>query len=325
MEQLISIIVPVYNAEKTISCCIDSIIAQTYANWEAILIDDGSSDESGHICDEYAKKDKRFCVIHQQNCGASTARNIGIEHANGEWITFVDADDYIDNNYLIDLKTGITSNSALIIQGLKQIKDGKLFNSIVFEDGIIEKKDFKIAFEEKKIFEYGYSVAKLYNTQIIKNNHIRFNKDISYSEDLIFMLEYILYCDYINYIDGANYNYIVDNSILSQRYNSFKDEYRLFIEFNNTINKICNTFRFNQTKEIQQYSALILIRSILSLYKKNKYNRQERLNHVNYIKGKYYDYIQKYYTPKIIFLKGLKKLLLTNTILFDYFCTHKFK
>ena len=325
MEQLISIIVPVYNAEKTISCCIDSIIAQTYANWEAILIDDGSSDESGHICDEYAKKDKRFCVIHQQNCGASTARNTGIEHANGEWITFVDADDYIDNNYLTDLKAGITSDNALIIQGLKQIKGSEVFNCIIFEDEIIENNNFKVAFEEKTIFEYGYSVAKLYNTQLIKNNHIRFNKDISYSEDMIFMLEYIFHCSSINYIKGANYNYITDTSCLSQRYNSFEEELLLFTTFDNIITNLSIKFNFDYTDKIKQYGAIALMRSVLSLYKKGGYNKTERHNRINYIKRKYQNYIIKHYKPRLILFKVLKSIMFASTSLFDFICLHKFK
>ena len=96
----ISVIVPVYNAEKYLHRCIDSILAQTYTDFELLLIDDGSKDKSGEICDEYARKDTRVRVFHQENGGVSSARNLGLDNAKGEWITFVDSDDYIEENFL---------------------------------------------------------------------------------------------------------------------------------------------------------------------------------------------------------------------------------
>ena len=95
-QGLVSIIVPVYKAEKYIHRCIDSLLAQTYKNIEAVLVDDGSPDNCGAICDEYAAKDSRVKVFHQQNRGVSAARNTGLAHIKGEWITFVDSDDYIE-------------------------------------------------------------------------------------------------------------------------------------------------------------------------------------------------------------------------------------
>jgi glycosyltransferase involved in cell wall biosynthesis len=114
MEVLISVIVPVYNVEKYLKRCIDSIINQTYKNLEIILIDDGSSDSSGEICDEYAILDLRIHVIHQKNKGLSAARNAGIELATGEWIAFLDSDDWIDSEmYEILLDNGIKNNADI--------------------------------------------------------------------------------------------------------------------------------------------------------------------------------------------------------------------
>lgn len=103
MEELISVIVPVYKVEKYINQCIDSIINQTYTNLEIILVDDGSPDNCGIICDKYAKKDRRIKVIHKENAGVSSARNVGLDNSNGEFITFVDADDYVSNIYCEEL------------------------------------------------------------------------------------------------------------------------------------------------------------------------------------------------------------------------------
>lgn len=96
---IISIIVPVYQAEKYLCRCIDSILAQTFTDWECILVDDGSTDKSGRICDEYATRDSRFRVFHKPNGGVSSARNLALDNARGEWVTFIDADDFISNNY----------------------------------------------------------------------------------------------------------------------------------------------------------------------------------------------------------------------------------
>ena len=97
---MISIITPVYNAEKYLRCCIDSIIAQTFTDFELLLIDDGSKDKSGAICDEYAAKDARIRVFHKENGGVSSARNLGLDNAKGEWITFIDSDDWVKQDYL---------------------------------------------------------------------------------------------------------------------------------------------------------------------------------------------------------------------------------
>ena len=128
MEELISVVVPVYNVEKYIDKCINSIINQTYKNLEIILVDDGSPDNCGNICDEYAKKDNRIIVIHKENGGLSDARNTGIEVSKGKYITFIDSDDYISDNYVSFLYN-------LIIEYKADISIGKHY--VLYENGEI--------------------------------------------------------------------------------------------------------------------------------------------------------------------------------------------
>ncbi len=124
MEDLISVIVPVYNVEEYIEKCIDSIISQTFKNLEIILVDDGSPDNCGKICDEYAKKDNRIKVLHKENGGVSFARNIGLQNATGNWITFVDSDDWIENDYIEQLlKIGKQDNVDVILCGYNRINN----------------------------------------------------------------------------------------------------------------------------------------------------------------------------------------------------------
>ena len=108
----VSVIIPVYNVEKYLKDCINSILNQTYSNWEMILVDDGSVDNSGDICDKFSKNDSRIHVIHQTNKGVSFARNKGIEKANGEYLIFIDSDDWIENNMFEEMITAINNTKA---------------------------------------------------------------------------------------------------------------------------------------------------------------------------------------------------------------------
>ena len=323
---LISIIIPIYNAEKYLNKCLQSIISQTFQDFEVILINDGSTDCSYDACQVFAKKDKRFTLLTQTNSGASSARNRGIEMAKGKWITFVDADDYIEANYIERLCKNITDEKTLIIQGLKQVNSkGEEIKMIEFEDTILTNTEIQKAFDEKEIFEYGYTVAKLYNHEIIDRQNIRFNEQISYSEDMLFMLEYILNCNTIKFISGASYNYITDISNLSQRYNSFESEYLLFTEYIKTNQAIANKWDFAPSYKSQRCGALMLMRSIYCLYKKVKYCRRERISIIKDIKQKYSQYIKEYYTPNITFLRVMKVIFFFNVYIFDVICYKKLR
>ena len=111
----ISVIIPVYNAESTLRRCVDSVLAQTFTDFECLLINDGSKDKSGEICDEYARKDSRVKVFHKENGGVSSARNVGLDNARGEWVSFVDSDDWVEGDILESMyKTALLSGSSLV-------------------------------------------------------------------------------------------------------------------------------------------------------------------------------------------------------------------
>ena len=125
MNPIISIIIPVYNAEKTLNRCVDSVLNQTFHDWELLLIDDGSKDRSMYLCDEYALKDKRIKVFHKKNGGVSSARNMGLDYARGEWITFVDSDDYICEN-IFDLVSSHNEDLLIFNYGSSDISSDKV-------------------------------------------------------------------------------------------------------------------------------------------------------------------------------------------------------
>lgn len=192
---LISVIVPVYNVEKYLRCCLDSILAQTYTNWECILVDDGSTDASGKICDEYAANDNRINVIHKENGGVSSARNLGIEKAKGEWIFFMDSDDEIKKE-AINTMFGWSKMSDMVV-GVYQIQD-HLSNQ---NECRRKKKRYidrnvspirLLKYMMKTKFNISATVfPRLYKASIIRENNIYFSSDIYYAEDQLFLAEYI--------------------------------------------------------------------------------------------------------------------------------------
>lgn len=219
MEDLISVIVPVYNVEKYINKCIDSILNQTHKNLEIILVDDGSQDNSGKICDEYAKEDKRIIIIHKENGGVSSARNIGLENATGKYVTFIDADDYVDENYCQKLlETLIEQNVDCVACGHNRIynKENKL-------EKITSKKSYKL--RDKEILEkilcvqsgLGFAAMKLWKRNKIKD--IRFNEDMQVAEDAFFALQASQIIKDMYVLNEAIYNYRFNDKSAVRKYN----------------------------------------------------------------------------------------------------------
>lgn len=183
----VSVIVPVFKAEKYLRRCVDSIIAQTFTDWECILVDDGSPDNSGVICDEYVKNDIRIHVIHKSNRGVSSARNSALDIITGEWLTFVDADDCLYPQMLERLLSQAVVNSLDLIQchynreykeGQKEGLDSKVYSA------------FQYASEERCLTTVWGS---LFKTKIIKEHFLRFDETIRLGEDQMFLLNYMQY------------------------------------------------------------------------------------------------------------------------------------
>ena len=188
MNPFISIIIPVYQAESTIKRCVDSVLSQTYSGYEIILIDDGSKDGSGSICDYYTSLDERIKVYHQENAGVSSARNKGISIAKGEYLLFLDSDDALLPNALINYAE-ITGkyNVDVVIAGLSVIENGKETRKIVSDKEIYtDSKIWEDISNDSTIF--GYAGGKLVKRGIIIDNDIKFDANMQSQEDLDFFL-----------------------------------------------------------------------------------------------------------------------------------------
>lgn len=203
---LITVIVPIYNAEKYLHRCIDSILAQSYTDFELLLIDDGSPDNCGAICEEYAAKDSRIRVFHKENGGVSSARNLGLNNAKGSYITFCDADDYVCEDWLSAYRLAIGENTDLAIQGILEIgNEQEISKSIGVREGstLYEKQQLILTLFVEDLF--CYTVVKLFRRSVIETFNIRFDECSALGEDAQFIAKYLEYAmsfvcvDYIGY------------------------------------------------------------------------------------------------------------------------------
>ena len=321
MNNLVSIIIPVYNAEKYLPKCIESVLSQTYKTFELILINDGSSDNSAEICATYAEKDSRIKPIHQKNAGVSAARNRGISEANGEYICFIDADDWIEKDYLDHFISNIElSYSDFIISGYTYDyeKSGKVIKYDPPKKNAQLYEDIKILIPsliDNKMLKSVWS--KLFKLSIIKKYKIHFDTTISYSEDVVFCWTYLFHINSINTIPNAGYHYRNEEagSLTTKKY-----PYEIWDKIANSVLNanllVINKYELNSNekiaKRIYEYYTAMKFTANLSMY--DKYflkNRQLRLEKWNEIRKDEYFYIRKVDSH---FIKAIKFLVLYGNI-----------
>ena len=222
----ISIIIPVFNAEKFLRQCVASVIGQAYRDLEIILVDDGSTDESPKICDEFAAEDSRIIAVHQANGGVSVARNIGLEKATGDWITFIDADDYIQENYFriihVDTKTD------WIHLNMERDNYYKGYESVNFENQEYTVQEFVAKYSLYPHFPEAW--AKFFKRDIIERNNLRFNNNLKFGEDSLFNLSYLKFCNKISTTDISRYVYKNGEGGLSKLTYDVINDSNLFLE-----------------------------------------------------------------------------------------------
>lgn len=205
---MISIIVPVYNAEKHLSKCISDVLNQTYENWELVLVNDGSNDESANVAEAYSQQDRRIKIFHTENGGVSTARNLGLERSSGEYICFMDSDDSIGKDYLSNLVSEMKQDIDLVIFPINRVgQKGNTIETIRSYDQAFFASDSASLFQHLNVVQYGYCFSALYRKKIIAENNVIFPEKIDKCEDLIFVLKYILHSKKIRSSDKSDYFY----------------------------------------------------------------------------------------------------------------------
>lgn len=237
-EPLVSIIVPVYNAELYLNRCIDSILHQEYQNFELLLINDGSTDSSGKICDQYADNDTRIHVFHNDNSGVSSTRNFALDHCKGTYIQFLDSDDWIptDSTKLL-VSSAEEYQCDLIIADFYRVVGERLHQKGDIEENIVlTREEFaERMMENPADFYYGVLWNKLYRNSIISKYHLRMDPEIKWCEDFLFNLEYIRHSHSFYALQAPVYYYLKrKGSLVSQSASSIS----------NTIKTKLNVFEY---------------------------------------------------------------------------------
>lgn len=238
-----SVIIPVYNVERFIHRCVDSILAQSFTDFELLLIDDGSTDRSGKICDEYARQDERIRVIHKENGGLSSARNAGLDRAIGEYICFVDSDDYIRSDMLETISAYLNGDKRSVSFGFSiQTPSGNIRNEYLgnmTKKSIVNDKD-RLRFFCNELTDYRVSWtawSKVFSRAVIEREHLRFADNAGiYAEDLFFSLCYMAFADEIVNVQKPLYVYCErDDSIMGT--DAKKNNVRRFVNLANAVER----------------------------------------------------------------------------------------
>lgn len=252
---VVSVIVPVYNAEQFLSQCIDSILCQSFNCFELLLIDDGSTDRSGHICDEYSKKDNRVIVLHKKNAGVCSARNKGLEEARGKYIIFIDADDYVHASYIEHL---MSSDSDLVITGAQRF-NARNDSIAPMSTSSFSIEDFPNHWNTQTGINIIYCLpfAKRFRSSIIQKNGIRFDENLFYSEDMLFNMRYLIHSNTCFELPSLDYMYRIEDISRNQKFRMSANDLAIhFTRINDGLNDL---------EQITGYNSLSNVRNNVNL------------------------------------------------------------
>lgn len=273
----ISVIIPVYNGEKYIKRCVESVKNQTFNNWEIILIDDGSKDKTGEICDKYVAEDARIKVIHKHNEGVSLARNIGIDKAKGDYVTFIDCDDWIDNNFFKEAAIFLEKNSMdILITGFVFNKNGiskNIFNGK--SEKIFSKQEMQTEFFKQDKFAWTV-YDKFFKRDLIKK--FKFDRHIKIGEDMLFCWHILNYAKKIGYLPLYKYHYDISASNTMTSKFSLKWFHGLKVK-RYIYNQVKNTSR-----KLELLSRIVVVVEMVVLAKKaNEINNYKSKKIIQYL------------------------------------------
>lgn len=267
----LSLVVPVFNAASYIERCLASVYSQFFSDFECVIVDDGSTDDSFFICQKYARFDSRFKVYHQKNRGVSDARNLGLEKCRGDYICFMDADDQLSPDYFSSLISGLGSFSEvdLVIQGVSCVDRRTESVIIPQSEGFFNFSSNSASFfTNVEIHRLGFSFAKLYRSSIINQYSLRFERDVFFAEDLDFLLRYLRHCRFVNTQNIANYQYIHHAASAIYKINDFSLEYRGLLQLRDSWRYWTSRYPSQSLSDKEGTTlALLVQRCILSCYK----------------------------------------------------------
>ena len=263
MNPTVSIIVPVYNAEATISRCIESIINQEYRDFELLLIDDGSTDSSGTICDRYAAEDSRIRLIHKENTGVSETRNMALDLACGTYLQFLDSDDWITPNATrLFVEEAERYHCDMVISDFYRVVGKRVAHKgDIDDDCVLTQEEFSAhMLQNPADFYYGVLWNKLYRRDIVEKYHLRMNPEISWCEDFMFNLEYIRHAEVFYALQVPVYYYVkTKGSLASQGMSiskTIKMKLMVFEYYNNFYKHVLDEEDYEKSR-LQVYRFLV--------------------------------------------------------------------
>ncbi len=294
-KPLISIVIPIYNAESYILACVDSIIRQTYENIEVILVDDGSRDGSGLICDEYSKNHKSIRSIHLENGGVSRARNIGMQYITGEYVCFIDADDTIANDFIENFVQAIEPGISIYIQGCKITdRDGVVRECVYPKIGV---QTIQAIFDDNNLCGQGYAWAKLYNTQLLKYSKVEFNPNVKFSEDLLFILGCLMFTDKIKYLPQTGYDYYLREGNASGKIFPVDTEVECIESYRALIGSLSRKYEVDITSisKVGEIFTMLFSRVRNSIYTCVTHSKEDRLKILSRFTNDDFAIVKKYH------------------------------
>lgn len=338
-NNLVSIILPVYNAEKFLDECLNSILIQTYSNFELIIINDGSKDNSLSICQKYKNQDSRILLIDVVNGGVSKARNIGILHASGDWLCFVDSDDWIGENFVMNFVLKFPDEDCLIVQEITKYSNETFKPTKSYTYKKFEVSDFKELLNHNKILANGYTVSKFYNRKVILEKKIFFDEKLIFAEDLMFYLSYIKNIKYIEFSKNTEYFYRIHNNSASFRSFEFRQLFLSFITLKKKLKCFLSEDKWTGCNEIEKSISMFFYLCLYSIYdsRNPKLQKSERLNFLKVLNIEsdltiFFNNTNKFDLGKKYYIKLMDKNKLTKVdffllfyVKFDLLLIRKFK
>lgn len=289
--KMVSIIVPIYNSEKTIKKCLDSILNQTYKNIEVICVNDGSTDNSLEVLNEYLKKDNRIKIITKENGGVSSARNIGIENANGDYISFADSDDWLELNMIEELVNTIINKEVDVVRCNYYIDQNKKNPSFDIEMNNKKIKDEKIIKCIEKIIKNeinAYVHCLIVKKELALKTNL-FDEEIVLMEDTLFYIDLFSKCQSIYFLDKNLYHYCTNfNSCTKNKENFVRNIYNIVL-VNKKMKKLClkNNISIKKINEkIDKAHSIIIINAIATLLQVHDKNFLDKKSFVDICSNK---------------------------------------
>lgn len=307
----VSVIIPVFNAEDYLEECIDSVLKQSYSDFEILLINDGSTDSSASICTKYASNDNRIKVFTQQNSGVSSARNVGIENAKGEWITFVDSDDTIQQRYFDLLE--VNSETDWIHVDMSRQIPSSMPSRISFEDQFYTVQDFISRYSLYP--DFPEACGKFFKREFIIVNNLKFDEDLKFGEDSVFNLKYLKFCKTVSTSNIAKYEYRNEAGVLSKLNYNVRNDLKLF----STVEKELRSDFFPGDFCVKTIK-IPLARYLKVLYYDSSLPRARRIKLLRKTIEKYYEVVLEIYShpkirPFIIMAYYFKAYIILDSIL----------